>query len=70
VIREKIQEAISLELDMIGNTYLDKETGIKSNSKTGLQAALKRYYLKIPDHSYLSNRYVLHMINIKTKEMV
>lgn len=42
------------------NCYVDEETGMSNEYKIQLMADIKRQQLKLPNHHYLSNRFVLN----------
>jgi hypothetical protein len=49
------------------NVYKDDETGLTHNTKQGLIAKVKRFNLDIPEHPYLSNRFVIEKVNYKRR---
>lgn len=50
------------------NVWEDEQTGLTYHTKQGLIAKVKRFNLDIPEHPYLSNRFVIHRININVGE--
>ena len=42
--------------------YYDENTGIEGYSQTAVNAAIKRRKLQIPNHPFLSNKYVLRVL--------
>ena len=49
------------------NVWQDEETGMTYATKQGLLAKVKRFNLDIPEHPYLSNRFVIDKVNYKRR---
>ena len=45
--------------------YEDIGSNQISSSKTGLKAKVKRFKFDIPNHSFLSNRYIINKVVLK-----
>lgn len=50
--------------DPIGELWIEVPSGLEAESKQSLLAMIKRKELGLPEHSFLSNRYVLERIVI------
>ena len=44
------------------NNFVDRDSGLYASSKTELIALDKSYRLQLPNHEFLSNRYILKKI--------
>ena len=58
---------VRLKFNREYNVYQDEETRLTHHTKQGLLAKVKRFNNDIPEHPFLSNRFVIHRIKYKRR---
>jgi len=57
---------MNIFFDSRRNRWVDDDTGFSARSKTELMALIKSEHLGLPVHDFLSNRFILNNIGVRT----